>query len=200
MTTTTLERPQTRTPSTTRPAIAGGVRLDVRGVDKRYGERTVLRDALARALRIAPDDYEVYLAAARMEQARGNNAAALNYLKRARAIYSRSAGLGTLTEGKPVVTDISGFGRSERDVLSLSAALEGGSSHPLAKAVLAKAAEAGAPVPPAFGTKALGGKGLTGKVGGLDVFLGSPRAAAERVEQRARWWRRVLRPVMPARS
>ncbi|MCJ2006764.1 heavy metal translocating P-type ATPase [Methylobacterium sp. J-092] len=88
---------------------------------------------------------------------------------------------GTLTEGKPVVTDISGFGRSERDVLSLSAALEGGSSHPLAKAVLAKAAEAGAPVPPAFGTKALGGKGLTGKVGGLDVFLGSPRAAAERV-------------------
>jgi sulfonate transport system ATP-binding protein len=45
MTTTTLERPQTRTPSTTRPAIAGGVRLDVRGVDKRYGERTVLRDA-----------------------------------------------------------------------------------------------------------------------------------------------------------
>jgi len=97
---------------------------------------------------------------------------------------------GTLTEGKPVVTDVVGFGRSERDVLSLAGALEGGSSHPLARAVLAKAAEAGAPVPPAFGAQALGGKGVTGKVGGLDLFLGSPREAAARAaltaEQEAR--------------
>ncbi|GJD74504.1 cadmium-translocating P-type ATPase [Methylobacterium sp. J-043] len=97
---------------------------------------------------------------------------------------------GTLTEGKPVVTDVLAFGRSEREVLSLAAALEAGSSHPLAKAVLAKAAEAGAPMPPAFGSKALGGKGITGNVGGLDLFLGSPREAAARVtleaEQEAR--------------
>ncbi|MFJ7437817.1 heavy metal translocating P-type ATPase [Methylorubrum thiocyanatum] len=97
---------------------------------------------------------------------------------------------GTLTEGKPVVTDMVAFGRSERDVLSLAAALEGGSSHPLARAVLAKAAEAGAPVPPAFGATALGGKGVAGKVGGLDLFLGSPREAAVRTalspEQEAR--------------
>ena len=87
---------------------------------------------------------------------------------------------GTLTEGKPVVTDVVAFGRTERDVLSLAGALEGDSSHPLARAVLARAAEAGAPVPPAFGTQALGGKGMVGKVGGLDLFLGSPREAAAR--------------------
>ena len=87
---------------------------------------------------------------------------------------------GTLTEGKPAVTDVVAFGRSERDVLSLAAALEGGSSHPLAKAVLAKAAEVGAPVPPAFGAQALGGKGVAGKVGGIDLFLGSPREVAAR--------------------
>ncbi|MEE7478780.1 MULTISPECIES: heavy metal translocating P-type ATPase [Methylobacterium] len=87
---------------------------------------------------------------------------------------------GTLTEGKPVVTDVVTFGRPERDVLSLAGALESGSSHPLARAVLAKAAEAGAPVPPAFGATALGGKGVAGKVGGLDLFLGSPREAAVR--------------------
>ena len=88
---------------------------------------------------------------------------------------------GTLTEGKPVVTDVVALGRPERDVLSLAGALEGGSSHPLARAVLAKAAEAGAPVPPAFGAQALGGKGIAGKVGGLDLFLGSPREAGARV-------------------
>lgn len=97
---------------------------------------------------------------------------------------------GTLTEGKPIVTDVVAFDRSERDVLSLAGALEGGSSHPLAKAILARAAETGAPTPPAFGAKALGGKGVTGNVGGLDLFLGSPRATTGRAtltaEQEAR--------------
>ncbi len=82
---------------------------------------------------------------------------------------------GTLTEGKPVVTDVVAVGRSERDVLSLAGALEGGSSHPLAKAILAKAAEVGAPVPPAFGAKALGGKGVAGKVG-ASTCSSAPRA------------------------
>ncbi|MGF3024043.1 heavy metal translocating P-type ATPase [Methylobacterium aquaticum] len=87
---------------------------------------------------------------------------------------------GTLTEGRPVVTDVVPYGRSERDVLSLAAALESGSSHPLARAVLAKAAEAGAPVPPAAEASALGGRGVAGRVGGADLFLGSPREAAAR--------------------
>ncbi|MBI4923154.1 MAG: cadmium-translocating P-type ATPase [Devosia nanyangense] len=88
---------------------------------------------------------------------------------------------GTLTEGKPVVTDIVAIGRTERQVLSLAAALESGSSHPLALAILARAATDKAAIPPASGAKAIGGKGVTGKVGGEDVFLASPQAANEKV-------------------
>lgn len=88
---------------------------------------------------------------------------------------------GTLTEGKPRVTDIVPVARSEREVLSLAAALETGSSHPLATAILAKATETGVPVPPAANAGAVGGKGVTGSVGGVPLFLGSPKAAAEKV-------------------
>jgi Cd2+/Zn2+-exporting ATPase len=97
---------------------------------------------------------------------------------------------GTLTEGKPVVTDIVAIGRSEKQLLSLAAAVESGSSHPLAIAILARAAADKAPIPPASGARAVGGKGVTGKVGGEDVFLASPQAANEKValtvEQSAR--------------
>lgn len=86
---------------------------------------------------------------------------------------------GTLTEGKPVVTDIVAIGRSEKQVLSLAAALEAGSSHPLALAVLARAKADNAAIPPAFGAKAVAGKGVTGTVGGEDAFLGSPQAVEE---------------------
>ncbi|MCB1445124.1 MAG: heavy metal translocating P-type ATPase [Rhizobiaceae bacterium] len=86
---------------------------------------------------------------------------------------------GTLTEGKPVVTDVIGLGRTEQQVLSLAAALETGSSHPLALAVLARAREANAPVPPATKAKALAGKGITGSVGGEEIALLSPQAAQE---------------------
>lgn len=86
---------------------------------------------------------------------------------------------GTLTAGKPVVTDIVAIGRAETQLLSMAAALESGSSHPLAVAILAKAKEAKAPVPPAFGAKALAGKGVSGNVGGVEVLLASPSAAAE---------------------
>jgi len=87
---------------------------------------------------------------------------------------------GTLTEGRPQVTDIVGLGRSEGKVLSLAAALETGSSHPLAIAILAKAREAKAPMPPAAGSKAIAGKGVAGNVGGEDVYLASPKAAEEK--------------------
>lgn len=88
---------------------------------------------------------------------------------------------GTLTEGKPKVTDVIGFNRSDVEVVTLAAALETGSSHPLATAILAKAAETNAAIPPASDAKALGGKGVTATVMGMDVFLGSPQAAGERV-------------------
>ena len=88
---------------------------------------------------------------------------------------------GTLTEGKPKVTDVVGVGRSESQVLSLAAALETGSSHPLALAILARAKADKAPIPPAFDITAVPGKGITGSVGGETAFLASPKAASERV-------------------
>ena len=78
---------------------------------------------------------------------------------------------GTLTEGKPKVTDVVAVGRIDRDVLSMAAALETGSSHPLAVAILARAEAQAVPVPPAADASAIVGKGIVGRVGGLDLFL-----------------------------
>jgi Cd2+/Zn2+-exporting ATPase len=86
---------------------------------------------------------------------------------------------GTLTEGRPKVTDIVGFGRTEAQVLSRAAVLEGASSHPLALAILDRAKSDGVPVPPAFEVNAIPGKGVTGKVGGEKLSLLSPAAARE---------------------
>ena len=88
---------------------------------------------------------------------------------------------GTLTEGKPKVTDILAFGHSEADVLTFAAALETGSSHPLAKAILDRAAADKVAVPAVSDAKALGGKGVTATVDGKAVFLGSPQSAGDRI-------------------
>ena len=87
---------------------------------------------------------------------------------------------GTLTEGKPQVTDVIAVSRSEKDVLSLAAALETGSSHPLALAILARAEKAEVPRLSASQSRAIGGKGVSATIGGETVFLGSPQAAGER--------------------
>jgi Cd2+/Zn2+-exporting ATPase len=87
---------------------------------------------------------------------------------------------GTLTEGKPRVTDIVAYGRTEAQVLSRAAVLEQGSSHPLALAILSRAKADRVPVPPAFEVQALPGRGMTGKAGGETLDLLSPPAARER--------------------
>ncbi|MFT4183176.1 MAG: HAD-IC family P-type ATPase, partial [Rhizobium sp.] len=86
---------------------------------------------------------------------------------------------GTLTEGKPKVTDIIGFDRPEAQVLSRAAALENGSSHPLALAILERAKADRVPMPPAAEAKALPGKGVSGRVGGETILLLSPQAARD---------------------
>ncbi|MBY0361966.1 heavy metal translocating P-type ATPase [Phreatobacter oligotrophus] len=87
---------------------------------------------------------------------------------------------GTLTEGKPVVTDVVSFSRPEAEVLSLAAALETGSSHPLAVAILARAKADALSVPSATDARAISGKGVVGRVNGQSLFLASPKAAQEK--------------------
>ncbi len=68
---------------------------------------------------------------------------------------------GTLTVGNPEVQKILPLhGHSEKEVLELAAALEHGSEHPLARAILRKAAEEGILSKPATNFQAVKGKGL----------------------------------------
>lgn len=79
---------------------------------------------------------------------------------------------GTLTEGTPRVVDITLFnGADEQQVLAWAAALEQGSSHPLARALLEKAGEASLPAIEQFRT--IPGMGVSGKVNGSELWLGN---------------------------
>ncbi len=89
---------------------------------------------------------------------------------------------GTLTEGRPKLTDVVPVAPFTRgDVIRLAAGLEAGSTHPLARAVLTAAEEAGIAAPVATGAQALAGSGLSGVVDGRTLFLGSPVATRARI-------------------
>ena len=83
---------------------------------------------------------------------------------------------GTLTEGRPQVTDVVGIGHKEEDVIKLVAALEVGSNHPLAKAILDKAAEMKVKAKPATDTQSVIGKGVKGTVDGVKLFFAAAHA------------------------
>ena len=86
---------------------------------------------------------------------------------------------GTLTEGRPVVSrTVALDGRNEADVLSLAAALERRSEHPLAHAILTAAGGDG--TRPVFGFRSVAGRGAEGEIGGRRYLIGSPRLFAER--------------------
>ncbi|MBB3770536.1 Cd2+/Zn2+-exporting ATPase [Angulomicrobium tetraedrale] len=87
---------------------------------------------------------------------------------------------GTLTAGKPKVTDAIAFTGDENALLARAAALEAGSTHPLASAILAEAAIRDLEVPGVQNAGAASGEGVTGTVEGVTLFLGSPRAAGAR--------------------
>ncbi|PDT29533.1 copper-translocating P-type ATPase [Rhizobium sp. L9] len=81
---------------------------------------------------------------------------------------------GTLTEGKPVLTDIVAAGGVEANrLLSLAASLERGSEHPLAEAIVAGAEERGAAFVEVSGFEAKTGKGVQGMADGTKVALGN---------------------------
>ncbi|MCH4550279.1 heavy metal translocating P-type ATPase [Rhizobium changzhiense] len=87
---------------------------------------------------------------------------------------------GTLTEGKPKLTDIVAFsGVGEERLLSLAASLERGSEHPLAEAIVSGAEERGVPFVEVTGFEAQTGKGVQGLAGGATVALGNAAMLAD---------------------
>ena len=81
---------------------------------------------------------------------------------------------GTITVGKPQVTDVIGA----KDTLAVAAALEDASEHPLALAIVQKAREAGLPVEPVTDFNNVAGEGVTARLAGQVVRVGSARLMA----------------------
>jgi len=87
---------------------------------------------------------------------------------------------GTLTVGRPALAAVHPApGKTRQDVLSLAAALQQRSEHPLAKAVLQVASQEGIPVPAVSDARALPGRGVEGTIEGRLVRLGSTRLLDE---------------------
>ncbi|MGF7213351.1 Cd2+/Zn2+-exporting ATPase [Skermanella aerolata] len=87
---------------------------------------------------------------------------------------------GTLTQGRPQVTDLVSLTGTDRSLLGIAAAVENGSSHPIARAILDRAMGDGVPLRPAREQKALPGRAARAVVGGKLIEVGSPRHAVER--------------------
>ncbi len=86
---------------------------------------------------------------------------------------------GTLTEGRPALTDIHAFGGDEREVLRLVAAAETRSEHPIGAAVVAAAQARGIALPAVETFHAEAGYGLTATVEGHRVQVGAERWMAK---------------------
>ncbi|MBI4828103.1 MAG: copper-translocating P-type ATPase [Nitrospinae bacterium] len=86
---------------------------------------------------------------------------------------------GTITTGKPAVTGVFVSGVDEARLLSLAAAIESRSEHPLAEAVVRYVKERGMAIPPAENFQSATGAGVAGGVEGKKVEAGSARYFAE---------------------
>jgi len=86
---------------------------------------------------------------------------------------------GTLTEGRPALIDAIPYGITPVELIRLAAAVQSGSEHPLARAVVEAAQAEGVVVPAASEVAALPGRGLSAKVEGLSLRLGSTRLMQE---------------------
>lgn len=92
---------------------------------------------------------------------------------------------GTLTEGSPRVTDVRllpGSGLDEGELLTLAAAAERPSEHPLARAVVDAARERGLDLPDAQDFTSAPGVGVTAVVGGRTVAVGAPARLLDAAE------------------
>ncbi|MFD2204836.1 heavy metal translocating P-type ATPase [Kiloniella antarctica] len=104
--------------------------------------------------------------------------AALEILSRAKSMAFDKT--GTLTEGKPEVTDILSL-VDELEMITLAAAVERGSGHPLATAIVAYAEQKGISLPAVKDAQSITGKAARGEVNGLDVIVGSTDYLAEKI-------------------
>ena len=87
---------------------------------------------------------------------------------------------GTVTEGKPAVTDVLCAGAERGEILAVASAVEAASAHPLAEAVLRAAGEEGiCASAQVTGFENLSGRGLSAQLGGEGVLVGSPRLMEE---------------------
>jgi len=101
------------------------------------------------------------------------NAAAIEAAARVQVVVMDKT--GTLTKGEPEVTQLVVDGLSEEEVLSLAAAVERDSEHPLAEAIVRRAEQAGAMRPPATSFESVPGHGAIATVDGRRVAVGNAR-------------------------
>ncbi|MGH9263362.1 MAG: copper-translocating P-type ATPase [Acidimicrobiales bacterium] len=88
---------------------------------------------------------------------------------------------GTLTRGSHVVTGVApAAGLDEGDLLALAGAVEADSEHPLARAIVAAAAERAGTVPRATGFRSIPGRGVEATVDGSRVAIGGPSLLRQR--------------------
>ena len=100
---------------------------------------------------------------------------------------------GTLTEGKPQVTDVvaeNGF--DKKQLLTLASSVEVGSHHPLAKAIINKAQENGVVVIEAENRKALAGKGIEGYLNNQHILVSAPSQLKE-ASLSSQWQQEIAR-------
>lgn len=106
------------------------------------------------------------------------NAAALENAEKIQTIIVDKT--GTLTEGRPEVTDIVPIASlNTRDFLQIAASLEQGSEHPLARAVLDSAQKMQLPLHAIDDFSAITGSGITARMNGTQYLLGSPKFLAQ---------------------
>ncbi|MCF7203939.1 heavy metal translocating P-type ATPase [Pseudomonas oligotrophica] len=101
---------------------------------------------------------------------------------------------GTLTSGKPEIVHLQAVAGDEREVLRLAGALQRGSEHPLARAVIERCGALEIALPEVQASQALAGRGIAGQLEGRELALGNRRlleesglAAGALGEQAQRW-------------
>lgn len=94
---------------------------------------------------------------------------------------------GTLTQGRPVLTDVIAADGDGASVLAMAASLQAGSSHPLAAALTSRAQADGLILAAVEQFRALPGRGVSGQIGGRTLVLGNRRLLADHGMEAGHW-------------